>query len=323
MKERDRDDLVAKIDDLTSQWFVQRVGPFVSRGGGTWTQVGVSDVLDFGRSGVWQQLQHPATRLLTELLLVPVDEDGTPIGYPPLHIHHWHLTPKWAMKYQFMHTVLAQAHGDSQCGKESGGAMCLLEKLPAGFGFAVSGELSMDADIVDVRPSGSPPLEFYLEVAAQLNSSDEVSLTELWLTSIGNPFRFNLSLASEETQAAQLYFIPALRAESQKETNGHMLWFSARFLAGGRYLWTYLHSHQVAMRHVLVIAAHPDSLCLNQGPFVLTRPWEPLSLDQIGQTPEDAVNHLLGGLPFSRCRPLNSAQGLELSLLRRISTIRV
>ena len=80
-------------------------------------------------------------------------------------------------------------------------------------------------ELADVRPAGSPPLTFYIEMAAQLLPSSAAA--PLQLLSNGNPFRFDATTQS----FAQLYFLPA--AEPPEP---HVLWFSSRFLATGQYL---------------------------------------------------------------------------------------
>ena len=75
-----------------------------------------------------------------------------------------------------MHTVVAQVHGDSQCRRAESGPHCLLQSLPAGVdlgplaladGKVIKGHNS-DGVLIDVRPADSPPLEFYVEFAAEL-----------------------------------------------------------------------------------------------------------------------------------------------------------
>ena len=103
-------------DDGT-EWRTQRVGPFVSRGGEAWMQFGWASILD---------LDSVPDLRLGQIFLGPTDEAGEPIGFPPLHIHHWHVVPAWARDVSSsMHTVVAQAHGDSQCRQAQGGARCL------------------------------------------------------------------------------------------------------------------------------------------------------------------------------------------------------
>ena len=97
-----------------------------------------------------------------------------------------------------MHTVVAQAHGDSQCRQAQGGARCLLQSPPEGRDLGPvslgGGEYNTDGDIIDVRPAGSPPLTFYIEIAAQLLPSSAAA--PLQLLSNGNPFRFGATTQS-------------------------------------------------------------------------------------------------------------------------------
>ena len=263
-----------------TEWRTQRVGPFVSRGGEAWMQFGWASILD---------LDSVPDLRLGQIFLGPTDEAGEPIGFPPLHIHHWHVVPAWARDVSSsMHTVVAQAHGDSQCRQAQGGARCLLQSPPEGRDLGPvslgGGEYDTDGDIIDVRPAGSPPLTFYIEIAAQLLPGSAAA--PLQLLSNGNPFRFDATTQS----FAQLYFLPA--AEPPTPPEPHVLWFSSRFLGTGKYLSAYLHSHQEWMEEVLVVAAPPEDMGLNSPPFELELPWQPLALSELNLSKEGFVEHV-------------------------------
>ena len=197
--------------------------------------------------------------------------------------------PAWARDVSSsMHTVVAQAHGDSQCRQAQGGARCLLQSPPEGRDLGPvslgGGEYDTDGDIIDVRPAGSPPLTFYIEIAAQLLPGSAAA--PLQLLSNGNPFRFDATTQS----FAQLYFLPA--AEPPTPPEPHVLWFSSRFLGTGKYLSAYLHSHQEWMEEVLVVAAPPEDMGLNSPPFELELPWQPLALSELNLSKEGFVEHV-------------------------------
>lgn len=72
-----------------SSWSVTRIGPLVSVGGYDWWQFSWGDVFDFG--AVVEA--RGAVRLL-ETFSGGVDGgSGAALGFPPIHIHHVHVTP--------------------------------------------------------------------------------------------------------------------------------------------------------------------------------------------------------------------------------------
>ena len=270
-----------------SEWRIVRAGPFTSSGDFTWHTFKVTDPFDlekdFGRDAA-------KSLLVRSRLASPVDTaTGEALPYPPIHIHHWHLTPRWAGgQNTVMHTVWAQAHGDSQCDRSEGFTNCLLQTQPNGFALELLDSLDMDADLVDARRAGSGKIQFYAEAAIEILPVDEDSLKRkpVQLLSIGNPFRFNESLASMLVQGAQLYFFPT-------DIGSTVMWFSSRFIASGEYLWTYMHTHQSYVHTVLVFAAPPEELGLNSGKWILRRPWDPLSISSLGfNSADDVVGHL-------------------------------
>lgn len=285
-----------------STWHFHRLGPFVTHGGGTWVQFDIDDVMDLSRS--------EGTLHIGAIVLAPVARHGEPLGYPPIHIHHWHLAPAWSFNYTAMHTVFAQAHGDSQCRREHGGARCLFQSVPEGMSLgtlaSAGGGFNTDGDLIDERPPNSPPLTFFAEIALQTFAKPAGAPdSTLNLLSIGNPFRFDLARASMEMSLAQLYFLPSSREFDVKKglpevdanagaigDTEHVLWFSSRFLASGTYVWAYLHTHQEWMDEVLVIFADPRTLGLNQPPFQLEKPWEPLALRTLQLNKDGFIHHM-------------------------------
>lgn len=260
-------------------------------------------------------------------MMAPVDEQGNILAFPPIHIHHWHLVPEWA-NHGFLHTVWAQAHGDSQCGRGEGWTDCLLQTEPHGFALELRGPMHSDADFVDARQQPAAPLSFYLEMALEiLNDVDENSSNTPTSDSKDNPASASSSpalrsnpekpktIAKSSTATDKVLPLQLLSLGNPFRMNvtmntermqmaqlyfvppndpvGTVLWYSSRFLASGTFFWTYLHSHQPEMGEALVIAAHPSKLGLNQGDWVLEQPWEPLSLKKLGMKgPEDVVNYL-------------------------------
>jgi len=95
------------------------------------------------------------------------------IGYPPIHIHHMHVTSSQSLVSSERHLVALKlsaggtyaiefdVHGDRQCFKEAGGMNCTIRAYPAGYGVKLSERMGTFFDLQDVRPAGSPDLQFY------------------------------------------------------------------------------------------------------------------------------------------------------------------
>lgn len=134
-------------------------------------------------------------------LFAAVTEDGKFLKYPPIHVHHYHLYPyskrqRRAMvmspevRYGFFdrtdHNVISQAHGDTICKDSEGGLSCLLEQNPDGQGYRVvnSSYFTVNFQVNDVRPAGSPVLRFYVDVAIIYTLKPQIETT---FFQIGNP----------------------------------------------------------------------------------------------------------------------------------------
>jgi len=72
--------------DGGGKWVIRRVGPMTYTGGGDFQMMGWSNPGDLVDDA-----------LLTGWSARPVHEDGTPFGFPPLHVHHAHLNPSMAV----------------------------------------------------------------------------------------------------------------------------------------------------------------------------------------------------------------------------------
>lgn len=133
--------LHATTEDRIGSWEISRMGPFHSRGGYDWIQIGWDDAWKIRRL----LLRHPEGILILEQYMNPVLEDGTRINHPPLHIHHMHVGPAPYVRQRFnpMHCALynkrcfnpnrtLETHGDYNCIEEDGGLDCHIERFPEG-----------------------------------------------------------------------------------------------------------------------------------------------------------------------------------------------
>jgi hypothetical protein len=135
-------------------WHFTRVGPFSTRGGYSWT--GVTTVHDESMHSQWRVSHEGRGSLFVgDHVLGSADASGDLIGYPPIHQHHWHYYHASDFGRHFL-----GVNGDEDCpGRD--GTYCTLVEYPNGSAFELVPQLGIEAEFNDVRPSGSPPLEWY------------------------------------------------------------------------------------------------------------------------------------------------------------------
>ena len=106
-----------------TQWRVARIGPLTSRGNTTWHTIKMRDPFRLAGTVFSAAAAPPASdqrsvppparqrvRVRSRLAAAVDGGSGEVLPYPPIHIHHWHLTPRWAGGEQtVLHTVWAQA----------------------------------------------------------------------------------------------------------------------------------------------------------------------------------------------------------------------
>jgi hypothetical protein len=178
-----------------AQVAIERLGPFYSTGNGDWTQAGngilpssihtpTSNATIFNVANLNSQLQGKDL-FIKGVLISPVSKNGSFIGFPPLHVHHAHLTPHSSAfenyerilprstrdtdmrirsagsgRISLGHNLIGQQHGDSLC-RTSDGAddfSCLLHQLPDSQGYRIQNStgLGFDFEVNDVRMPSNP-----------------------------------------------------------------------------------------------------------------------------------------------------------------------
>lgn len=139
-----------------------RFGPFNSIGG-LWNRIRFapfdpfdpSSTADLGSSGLVS---------LTSYFMGATSLDHSVIGYPPLHIHHFHLEQQKCL-VGLCGAVIT--HGDDQCTTADGGVACLVRKMPDGFATKIKRPFLVSSEINDVRESTSLSLPFWFTIALQ------------------------------------------------------------------------------------------------------------------------------------------------------------
>ena len=230
-------------EDLVTGQF----GPFVSHGGYDWWTV----------EWVQHLVRHDAM-LLVAYAFRSVDATGVELSNPPLHYHHLHINPSHlgARKaagdcvvddecfelYGRMSTV----HGDFVC---VDGRPCYSADLRTaggrdGYGWLVRGNVSVNAQVNDVRPHGAPPLEWLFTYAllTDPNVSRHRHLSTQKVQSTYNVFGGSMVFTPDR----DVYF-----------------YYTFRFLHDGLLVNVDFHSHQESFVENLVFNASVTTLGLS------------------------------------------------------------
>jgi len=141
-----------------STWNVQRVGPFRSTGCYDWWQMSGHNLLRLK-----EDVDRHKSMFLIESFQSAVDTSGKPLPYPPLHLHHIHITPDlWGMRWVDgnKHWEIYERHGEWDYGAQGGS-----EAEPEGYGRQINFPLNVDAELNDARSCDSPPLEWFIQFA--------------------------------------------------------------------------------------------------------------------------------------------------------------
>jgi hypothetical protein len=148
-------------------WHVQRLGPFVSDGNYDWWQVGLRDV--FRLSKVFEK--HPEGVFFSTTFSAGVTEAGEPLGFPPIHIHHIHVSPQPGVKKKIVHdaeyitNVAMEQHGDYQCLPNDGGVNCFYEKPAKDHFKEVHTVFDLEGELNDVRAANAGTMTWWYQIA--------------------------------------------------------------------------------------------------------------------------------------------------------------
>jgi len=265
------------LDSAGVEFRIRRLGPFLSRGGFDWHKMKLEDPY-----GLRSTVPYGSVTM-TGFTVMPVDESGDILGNPPIHVHHANLGPNCADAHCRRSSLrrVSQWHGDSQCTASAGGTACYATVLPEGFGFRVAEALRLDADFNDVRPKGSPELQFWLETAISIARPEATKLNhELGTVILGVPFRCEWWKENPDLQ--RLYFVPPHHPSA--------LWATARMPTSGTFVAGKLETHQHMFDLAWVLAGvSPEDLGLNSDMWQLRKPWLPWLPKENGWSDEAAA----------------------------------
>lgn len=136
-------------------WTAYRVGPFVTHGGNDWNGLQIG----FNPSYI-PSCRRSDLHALSDYIIGNVGVSTEPIGYPPIHQHHFHLAGSGDAQQ-----VTLNAHGDTQCHEALGGVSCLAKRAPPGHAYFLRDEVLVNTEFNDVRPGGSEALESWIFAA--------------------------------------------------------------------------------------------------------------------------------------------------------------
>ena len=148
-------DVLLQICELSDEpggtWMFFRVGAFGTTGGSTWTRMLLT--LDRGLTADFEDVNGEV--IIGDHVLGSALADGDLNNDPPIHQHHFHFFYESNPWRQALNV-----HGDSECYRNQG-TYCVMSEYPEGIGLHARPELGIGADMIDVRPEGSPPLPWY------------------------------------------------------------------------------------------------------------------------------------------------------------------
>ena len=178
-----RDAIVERCESrrVDGRWTIERMKPLRGNGGHDWHSFGWQD------AGGFQHKLREGDVWITSYAFLPMDE-LRPLGVPPIHIHHEHVTSGQLlvgdvadsrlnfkgreMYFPATNTLIGRinswgttavefdVHGDRQCVGNRGGVACLPIAMPTGFGMKLVFPMRTFGDLNDVRPENSPTLSF-------------------------------------------------------------------------------------------------------------------------------------------------------------------
>lgn len=273
---------------------VQRLGPFTSTGNYDWWQVGWHDVWHMSKvlasrpEGVFFTVSFSGA-VKTEGNMM-----GTPLGFPPIHVHHIHISPTPALKSKFQlngvfyPNFAVEQHGDYQCIQADGGNDCLFEETVPGFAKTIDVPLDLEGELNDVRAPGSTPMEWWYQVVLRWHprSTQLKPLSQLFWQGPG--------VDNPADQLATLRVFPV------RTDQPSMYWYSGRMPESGQMVRNKLHSHNTAFDRAFWFAATPSQLGLNDPKFVMKDGCRPKLFSEVGfQNVDQAVGFIFKNLAAS------------------------
>lgn len=287
---------VAKEETEDGRWHVERVGPFRSTGGNDWWQIAYLDMFGFGGSlgEKWKILEEGKPIGLTGHWSGPITLEGEPIGLPPLHIHHIHLTEGAGFTWSsdILDCVLGgyncadggmmfAHHGDKQGlhveDERDGGTHTFGEDYGREWAKKLYEPVSATGELNDMRPAGSPEIEWWYQTAVRVvegkKNEDRKALSMHYLY---QPFEIGV-----DTQFSRF----ATYRTHPSHDSVHI--YTGRMPFAGELVHADGHEHMGGAQQMFLFEGTPEDLGLDKLEFDYT--WVPLkasaALEALGLPP--------------------------------------
>mmetsp|Transcript_38047 Transcript_38047/g.95625 ORF Transcript_38047/g.95625 Transcript_38047/m.95625 type:complete len:609 (+) Transcript_38047:184-2010(+) len=284
-----------RADGEGSFWSISHVGPIKSVGGDQHNFVSL-DVGDLS-----EELAAGRPIWLTGHALQLIARGGTPLGSPPVHVHHAQLrrSSHWTVSTEIQNGAAVETlryvqnapektwGGDNQCMEAEGGTDCFIAAYPFGVGTQLppsSHGLAFDTILLDLRPDGSEAIEFYIQVGIRWTRKAQVPLRNIESFRAGRG-PYNTYRISDQSAS--------------------MSWGAAQAPHSGRFVHTHVHAHREFFNSMMIFAASPEQLGLAGGSGALDfsnfgPDDDVVELEKIGYSIEEAQAYLLKHLARSQ-----------------------
>lgn len=289
---------VSKEETEDGTWHVERIGPFRSTGGNDWWQFAYLDMFGFGGSRgekfkiLGDGNGNPIG--LTGHWSGPITPEGKPIGLPPLHIHHIHLTEGVGVSWSsdipdciikgsncpdggmmFAH------HGDKQLlnvdDERDGGIHTFGEDYGSEWAKKVYEPISCTGEINDMRPAGSPEIEWWYQTAVRVVEGKKRDARK----PLSMHYLYNPTEIGVDTQFSRF----ATFKTHPSHDSVHV--YTGRMPFAGELVHADGHEHMSAAQQMFLFEGSPEDLGLDKLPFDFS--WVPLkaevALDALGLAP--------------------------------------
>jgi len=208
-------------------WYFCRYGPVESSGGYSWASLTASNIRGY-----------IATMMpITMSFVGSFSPEGTLIGYPPLHQHHFHLEDS---RVALTGGGAIITHGDDQCHSSFGGVSCLIRETPSGYATFMKPPLLITAEVNDVRLMNSSILRHFFTVALRLGDMSSRPFTQV-----------SMKVWPQRPQ----FFISGHAPTFAVPLNG--IWCFYRegvFRIAAEVLWSYFHTHPTFVAEMMLFA---------------------------------------------------------------------
>jgi len=247
-------------------WVIRRVGPYNTTGG--------------AKEGEWHATKFHENnghrRWITGRFSGRVDANGKLFPSPPLHIHHEHYAyqetlPSYVratkeMLGTYTASRIYALHGDNYFMDAEGGVIGnAFKSYPEGYAKRMKKTYYFDNRIGDIRPPGSPVLQWYTEIA----------------------YRFTLERPKNEilhmTRFNTANFFENFHIHVPKESPS-LFWQAWRMPADGRMETNWCHTH--GAEHIIVFKGDPNRFALGQK-YKKHDIWTPLHVKNVDDVAEE------------------------------------